>query len=162
MRRETRGRPQRDNFYGTVIGSQVSRWAASLWKWRCGVWRGRRWGTDGSPAACRRPLLHCGAQPHSRAHDLGIELGNGPARGEGRGARARGPPGDGDAPSCTAPLPPSFRHRRCPSPTYRIQSTDSCLQLYNAEIFLMPASIYLIVTGRFRCLIYFLRHTEVL
>lgn len=38
--------------------------------------------TAGRPR--RRPLLHCGAQSHSLAHDLGIELGNGPERDEGR------------------------------------------------------------------------------
>ncbi|CAH2094633.1 unnamed protein product [Euphydryas editha] len=37
--------------------------------------------TAGRPR--RRPLLHCGAQSHSLAHDLGIELGNGPERDEG-------------------------------------------------------------------------------
>lgn len=51
---------------------------------RCGVQNGRR-GTDGTR---RRPLLHCGAQSHSLAHDLGIELGNGPARAAGQGVGA--------------------------------------------------------------------------
>lgn len=66
--------------------------------------------TAGRPR--RRPLLHCGAQSHSLAHDLGIELGNGPERDEGRvgaGPRLRWCTG-----SCTAPpaaiLPPCRDH----------------------------------------------------
>lgn len=54
--------------------------------------RGCRRGTD-VMAACRLPLLHCAAQAHSRAHDLGIELGSGPARarqGSEGGPHARG------------------------------------------------------------------------
>lgn len=72
------------------------------------------------PAADRSCIAARSAQPHSRAHDLGIELGNGLAR---RGAAASGEGGGASAGpcwctgSCTAPLPPSFRHR-LPSYTY--------------------------------------------
>lgn len=44
----------------------------------------------GAAARVRRPLLHCGAQSQSRAHDLGIELGNRPARGAREAAPSRG------------------------------------------------------------------------
>lgn len=60
------------------------------------------------PSAGRSCIAARSAQPHSRAHDLGIELGNGPARRGGRQrlaprgeAQARGPP---DAPAAAPPL----------------------------------------------------------
>lgn len=78
-------------------------------KSRCGVFRARPWGTDGSPAAGRSCIA---ARSRTRARmTLALNLAMGRA---GRGAP--GPGGDDDAPaggSCTAPLPPTFRHH-CP------------------------------------------------
>ncbi|CAG9565405.1 unnamed protein product [Danaus chrysippus] len=72
---------------------------------RCVMRHSRRY-TDGGPR--RRPLLHCGAQSHSLAHDLGIELGIGSAR-RGRGV------GGGLRDDALAAAPP----RPTPPATYK-------------------------------------------
>lgn len=98
------------------FGCNLSWTFVKLVHWRCYMRHSRRY-TDGGPR--RRPLLHCGAQSHSLAHDLGIELGNGLARlgGERRG---RGAPSAGWCTgSCTAPPDPtdSLPPRYPPPPT---------------------------------------------